>query len=199
MRRLLSDDWKLVAKEDVRKALKSVDPDGVNKRKSKTIVRREYLSSGPGSIYHIDGNDKLKRWGFCIHGFVDGFSRKLLWLVVASSINDPIVISNYFLRCTKKYGIAPNLLRMDKGRENIYCEDLQLFFTIREDSYLYAASTRNQSIKAYWSKLKKFRLSWWIDFFSGMVYNGMFRPNLETLRMFAVLPLTHNAKGTEQI
>ena len=132
-------------------------------------------------------------------GILHSWIRGWLWLVVASSINDPIVISNYFLRCTKKYGIAPNLLRMDKGRENIYCEDLQLFFTIREDSYLYAASTRNQSIKAYWSKLKKFRLSWWIDFFSGMVYNGMFRPNLETLRMFAVLPLTHNAKGTKQI
>ena len=85
MRRLLSDDWKLVAKEDVRKALKSVDPDGVNKRKSKTIVRREYLSSRPGSIYHIDGNDKLKSWGFCIHGCVNGFSRKLLWLVLRNT------------------------------------------------------------------------------------------------------------------
>ena len=74
-----------VTKEDVRKALKSVDPDGVNKRKSKTIVRREYLSSRPGSIYHIDGNDKLKSWGFCIHGCVNGFSRKLLWLVLRNT------------------------------------------------------------------------------------------------------------------
>ena len=35
-----------VAKGDFRKALTSVDPDKVNKRKSKIIVRREYLSSG---------------------------------------------------------------------------------------------------------------------------------------------------------
>ena len=113
-----------VAKEDFRKALTSVDPGKVNKRKSKTIVRREYLSSGPNIIYHKDGNDKLKRGGFRIHECVDGFSRKLLWLIVASSNNDPIVISHYFLRCIKKYGIAPNLLRMDKGLENRYCEDL---------------------------------------------------------------------------
>ena len=138
-----------VAKEDFRKALTSVDPGKVNKRKSKTIVRREYLSIGPGSIYHIDGSGKLKRWGFHIHGCVDGFSRKLLWLIVASSNNDPIGISHYFLRCIKKYGIAPNLLRMDKGQENIYCEDLQLFITGREDSYPYTASTRNQRIEAY--------------------------------------------------
>ena len=113
-----------VAKGDFCKALTIVDPDKVNKRKSKTIVSREYLSSGPDIIYHIDGNDKLKRWGFRIHGCVDGFSRKLLWLIVANSNNDPIVISHYFLRCIKKYRIAPNLLRMDKGRENIYSEDL---------------------------------------------------------------------------
>ena len=123
-----------VAKEHFSKTLKSVDPDGVNKRKSKTIVRREYLFSVPGSIHHIGGNDKLKRWGFRIYRFVDSLCRKLLWLVVASSNNDPIVISNYFLRCIKKYRIAHNLLRMDKGRKNIYCEDLQLFFTGREGS-----------------------------------------------------------------
>ena len=104
-----------VAKEDVRKALKVVDPNGVEKRKNKTIVRREYLSRGPGSVYHIDGNDKLKRWGFCIHGCVDGFSRKLIWLVVASTNKDPLVIANFYLQCIRKYNLAPELLRMDKG------------------------------------------------------------------------------------
>ena len=67
-----------VSKEDFTEALKSVDPDRVNNRKRKTIVRQEYLSILPGSIYHIVGNNKLKCWGFCIHGYVDGFSRKLL-------------------------------------------------------------------------------------------------------------------------
>ena len=123
-----------VAKEDFSTVLKSVDPDGVNKRKNKTIVRRKYLSSVPGSIHDIGGNDKSKLWGFRIYRFVDSLSQKLLWLVVASSNNDPIVISNYFLRCIKKYRIAHSLLRMDKGRKNIYCEDLQLFFTGREGS-----------------------------------------------------------------
>ena len=101
-----------VAMEDVHKALKSVSPDGVNKRKRKTIMHREFLSSGPGSIYHINGNDKLKRWGLGIHGWVDSFRRKVHWLVVTSSNNDPTVISNYSSRIIRKYGIAPNLLRM---------------------------------------------------------------------------------------
>lgn len=145
-----------VSKEDVRRAIKEVDPEGVESRKYNTIKRRTYWSLGPGNVYHLDGNDKLKRWGFCIHGFVDGFSRKFLWLVVASSNNDPLIIGNYYLQCISHYKFCPRLLRMDRGRENIYCEDLQVFFTGSTESFLYANSTRNQRIEAYWSRLKKF-------------------------------------------
>ena len=48
-----------ISKEDVRKALKEVDPIGVDRRRSRVIKRRIYASDGPGHIYHIDGNDKL--------------------------------------------------------------------------------------------------------------------------------------------
>ena len=44
-----------------------------------------------------------------------------------------------------------------------------MFFTGREDSYLCAAFSRNQHIKAYWSRLKKLHLNWYIDYFSHMV------------------------------
>ena len=27
---------------------------------------------GPNYIWHCDGNDKLKKYGFCIHGCIDG-------------------------------------------------------------------------------------------------------------------------------
>ena len=89
---------------------------------------RVYECLAPGHIYHLDDNDKLKRWGLCIHECVDGFSRKILWLIASSTINDPIVIGNCFLQCMKKKIVPVVVLRMDKGRENIFCEDLQLFF-----------------------------------------------------------------------
>ena len=38
---------------------------------------------------HIDGKDKFKRFGFPIHGCIDGFSQKLMWLIVSTSNNDP--------------------------------------------------------------------------------------------------------------
>lgn len=178
-----------VSREEVRRVLKEVDPHGVQKRRRNTLVRREYQNTGPGAIYHMDGNDKLKRWGF---GCVDGFSRKLLWLFVASSNNDPLIIAHYYIQCIRKYRLAPKRLRMDKGRENIYCEDIQVFLTEDDDSFIYAASTRNQRIEAYWSRIKKFRLQWWINFFTDIVDRQLYRPNLETHQeclLFCFLPI----------
>ena len=157
------------------------------------IHRRVYESLGPGHIYHLDGNDKLKRWSLSIHGCVDGFSRKILWLVASSTNNDPIVIGNCFLQCIKKTKIVHVVLRMEKGRENIFCEDLQLFFTGTDDSYIYVVWTRNQRIESFWSRLRKFRTNWWIDFFTRMVNEGVHRPQLEThveYLLFCFLPIT---------
>ena len=165
-----------VSRENVRLALKEIDPTGVEERSKNVIKRRIYETEGPGDVYHIDGNDKLKRWGFAIHGCIDGFSRKLLWLIVASSNNDPLIVANFYLNCIKKHGSCPRTLRMDKGTENIYCEDLQTFFTGRNNSFIYASSTRNQRIEAFWSRLKKFRTSWWIDLFSVMVKDKIIQP-----------------------
>ena len=71
-----------------------------------------------------------------------------------------------FLQCIKKIKIATVVLRMGKGRENVFCEDLQLFVTEEEDSYLYAASTRNQWIESVGSRLRKFLTNWRIEFFA---------------------------------
>ena len=81
---------------------------------------------------------------------------------------------------------------MDAGTENIYCQDLQVYFTVEEESFLYASSTRNQRIEAFWSRLKRYKLSWWIDFFIDMIINGIFKPdnNLhEELLFCAFIPI----------
>ena len=170
----------IVAKERVRCMLKRLDPEGVSDRSKNVIKRRVYETLGPNDVYHIDGNDKLKKWGLCIHGCVDGFSRKLLWLKVATTNNDPLVIANYYLEHIKTYKIVPNLIRVDRGTENVFCDDLQVFFTGVADSVQYATSTRNQRIEAFWSRLKKFRLVWWISLFKGMERNGLYKSYLDT-------------------
>ena len=81
----------------VRLALKSIDPDGVARRSKHRLKRRKYINCGPSYVWHIDGNDKLKPFGFCIHAGIDGFSRKILCLKVSYTNKDTLVVCHYFL------------------------------------------------------------------------------------------------------
>ncbi len=49
-----------------------LDPEGVNIRKQRRLKRRLYRNPGPNYAIHIDGYDKLKPYGFAIHGAIDG-------------------------------------------------------------------------------------------------------------------------------
>ena len=65
---------------------------------------------------------------------------------------------------------------MDRGNENIYCEDLQVFLTGDLESFFYARSVRNQRIELFWSRLKKFKLSWWISFLKSLEKGCLYKP-----------------------
>ena len=94
----LRTDYRLVAdRETVRTILKTLDPDGVERRSKRKLKRRKYYCKGPNYIWHINGYDKLKPFRFCIHGAIDGYSRRILWLEVGSSNNNPRIVGKYFL------------------------------------------------------------------------------------------------------
>ena len=180
------------SKEKVRVALLEVDPEGVEQRRSRTIQRRSYYTEGPGDVFHIDGNDKLKKWGFAIHGGVDGFSRKILWLTVATTNNEPIAVANLFLNCVRRFLIAPKILRMDNGSENVHCNRLQEFFTGEENRSINAESVRNQRIESFWSRVKRYRTNWWIKLFRTMESEGLYNGELEShqeLLLFCFMPV----------
>jgi len=64
--------------EDQKKVLsfmKTIDPGGVSLQKAHRLKRRKYRANGPNYVWHVDGYDKLKPYGFCIHGSIDGYSR----------------------------------------------------------------------------------------------------------------------------
>ena len=107
-------------KEHVKKGLVNTDLEGVSMRKKKTIKRRTYETNGPFDVFHIDGNYKLKMFGFVIRGCIDGFSKKLIWLFVSKTNNDPLI------KAITNLGRAPNTLPMDLSTENVYCEYFSL-------------------------------------------------------------------------
>ena len=76
----------IISRETVRQALKILDPAGVEARSRHCLRRRIYTCKKPNYIWHIDGYDKLKPYGFCIHGAIDGYTRRILCVVRSWSI-----------------------------------------------------------------------------------------------------------------
>jgi hypothetical protein len=97
--------------------LKNLNPQAVQRRLNGVLVRRSYQSLGPNHIWHCDGYDKLKPFGFAMHGCIDGFSRKILWLHCSTTNNDPEVILSYFLDTVSRVSGCPTLVRSDCGTE----------------------------------------------------------------------------------
>lgn len=99
----------------------------MSERFGNRLKRREYLSPGPNFIWHLDGYDKLKPFGFAVHACIDGYSRMLMWLEVANTNNNPRVVAFHYLNTLKKYNLIPTLVRSDKGSEKTLIESLQVF------------------------------------------------------------------------
>ena len=105
--------------------LRELDPNGVAARLLRRLERRTYTVPGPNFIWHMNDYDKLKPFGLCISGCMDGFSRKIIWLNVYSTNNNPRIIGGYFLEPLKEFGGCPCVVRGDYGTENGLVRDFQ--------------------------------------------------------------------------
>ena len=118
------------------------------------VQRRHYSVPGPLSLWHLDGNDKLIRWGFVIHGCVDGYSRRVMFLK-ASTNNKAKTVFTLFMEATEKFGL-PQRVRGDQGVENV---DVAWFMFSNPSrgpgrgSYIVGKSCHNQRIERFWRDL----------------------------------------------
>jgi len=179
--RLVNHHNLVIDKETVRTILRIVDPVGVENRSKHRLKRRQYRSKGPNYIWHMDGYDKLKPFGFCIHGCIDGYSQRIVWLEVGVTNNDPDVTAGYFLDAIRSVGGVPRILRADNGTENVHIAAFQRFFRREavdafagEKSFIYGRSFSNQRIEAWWGQLRRGGMDWWITFFKDLRDNGLF-------------------------
>ena len=116
-----------VPRRVVAEILREVDPEGAIERRAKRLQRRRYMNPGPNFAWHADGYDKLKPYGFPIHGCIDGFSRRLVWLKVSRTNNDPAVVAGFFLEAVQHEGGCPTILRTDNGTENTVMASVQSY------------------------------------------------------------------------
>ena len=106
--------------------------------------------------------------GFPIHGAIDGFSRKILWLEVTRSNNSPNKIVSHYAKKVEELGGCPAELITNLGTENGLAAALQSFFHDSPEAHRYVASQRNQRIEGWWSFYSKNHSVWWRNFFSDL-------------------------------
>lgn len=173
----------IVKQSVVRHLMHVLDPEGMSARRRKRLRRRQYFNKGPNYLWHIDGYDKLKLYGICISGCMDGFSRKILWLRAAYSNNSPQIICIYFLETVTKLKSYPQTIRTDMGTENTLIECVQKYFheimnNEEDDSvlppFLYGTSHANQRIKVWWAMLRRQNSQYWINRFQQLKEDGIF-------------------------
>ena len=164
------------SRNNVERILRELDPEGTALRRARRLRRRSYMNPGPNFAWHVDGYDKLKPYGFPIHGCVDGFSRRVMWLKVCKTNNDPSHVTSFFHECVKITNGCPRILRTDCGTENGVMASMQCYLRIpgNDDqaglsAHVYGSSHSNQRIERWWSFLRHDRSTWWINFFKDLV------------------------------
>ena len=64
---------------------------------------------GPNYVWHIDGFDNLKPYGFNIHGCINGHSRRMIYSEVSAFNKCPDLIAYYYLKVAKKLNGIPKI------------------------------------------------------------------------------------------
>uniref|UniRef100_A0A3B1K095 Zmp:0000000984 n=1 Tax=Astyanax mexicanus TaxID=7994 RepID=A0A3B1K095_ASTMX len=161
----------VVSQDTVRHLLKVLDPRGVELRRRNRLRRRLYRNPGPNFTWHVDSYDKLKPYGICINGAIDGFSRMVIWLHAYKTNSNPKVIASYFINEVEQRMGTPTKIRTDLGTENCTMEQMQRFLRYEgedqhaRDCYIYGSSNHNQRIESWWGFMRKQHAQDWMNRF----------------------------------
>lgn len=138
-----------VKTQRVTDALLRVDPVNSRIRWAALVHRRKYSVPGPNSLWHIDGHHSLVKWGFVLHGGIDGFSRLIVFLHCSTN-NRKETVSDLFDNAIMETGV-PSRIRTDKGGENtLLWERMTDLRGENRGSYLASSSVHNQRIERLW-------------------------------------------------
>lgn len=106
-----------VRRDNVQDACREADVNGVRQRYAQVHVRRKYKVPWINNMWHIDGHHKLGPYGFVIHGAIDGFSRRIMFLGVSDN-NRASTVTRLFNAAVEEHG-WPSRVRVDRGGENL--------------------------------------------------------------------------------
>jgi hypothetical protein len=141
----------LVQRRRIRESMARVDPRNTVLRWGITVSRRVYRVPWPNSLWHLDGHHSLIRWKLVVHGCIDGFSRRIMFLRCSSN-NLAETVLELFLDAISRDGERwPSRIRVDKGVENVLvCDAIVQARGEGRGSFIAGPSTHNQRIERLW-------------------------------------------------
>lgn len=163
-----------VPRNVVATAVRLLDPEGVELRKKRRLVRRRYHAKGPNNIWHIDSYDKLQAYGIGINAAIDGFSRKVIWAHAFVTNSDPRVIGRYYMDAVSTSGGCPRKIRVDAGTENHIIRKLQEFLTDDDNSCIVGVSTGNTRIESWWGQYRRANAEYFMSMLHQLASDGSF-------------------------
>ena len=131
----------------------------------------------------FDEFDKVKPYGFSIHGCIDGYSRIIIWLEVSASNKCPDLIAYYYIKASKNLNGILKIIKPDNGTDHSVIELIYLLLRDLSNegnvlhSFSIVSSPMNQRIKAYLSNFRKDGLGWWKHFLQDLVDLESFGPS----------------------
>ena len=167
-----------VQRQRLRLAIHRVDPANTALRRAATVKRRVYQVEGPNTVWHLDGNHKLIRWRFVIHGGVDGFSRMIVFLQCSTNNTAPTVV-NLFKDAIQQYGL-PQKVRTDLGGENVDVWHLMHDVHNSPSAVITGSSTHNERIERLWNDVRRSVTEEFRCLFYQLEYEGSLNPLNET-------------------
>ena len=112
----------------------------------------KYQVPWPNSLWHLDGHHALIRWKMVIHGCMDGYSRRIMFLRCSAN-NLAETVLELFLDAVRMDGnLWPSRIRVDNGVENVLVCDamIQARGEGRRVALLRDLPLTNQRIERLW-------------------------------------------------
>lgn len=124
---------------------------------------------------HLDGNHKLIRWRFVLHGGIDGFSRTIVYLSCSDN-NRADTVHDLFIQATHRFH-CPRRIRSDHGTENVAVARWLLNrHGINATPVITGLSVHNQRIERLWKDVNCYVVAVYRNIFYYLESVGLLDP-----------------------